>query len=185
MDKVFLQEVEATIVMFDLRKFNELSATLIPIELATNLTRFYEHVESVVSGSEGRIVKWMGDSVLCAWLGSEDDEHKRHALEVLKEALQKRDAFVKDCEAAGLESLDYSVAIASGPVLVGQIGTTQEKSFDVLGQAVNVADKLTAAASSRKLDHLIAESAIVDGVETTEVDPIDLGGQTHKLYTLK
>ena len=86
MDSVFLQEVQATILTFDLRDFTRMVSTLAPVELGINLSRFYEHVESFVAKKRGRVVKWMGDAVLCAWLFSENTDHGAAGIAALETA---------------------------------------------------------------------------------------------------
>lgn len=185
---MFLQEAEATVVMFDLKGFSRLAASLSPVELGVALSRYYEHVESLVVAHQGRIVKFMGDAVFCVWLSSEVDDHRRKAVASLWEAHRKRGAWVHQGVSDGQPVLDYTVAAATGPVLVGHIGTERLKFFDVLGEPVSTAQKLTTVAASRGVDHIMTSETLDSPggrLAGIEVEGIELGGKQLRLYRLE
>jgi class 3 adenylate cyclase len=183
MDAVFLHETEATIVLFDLQNFSKLAATLAPLELGLALGRYYAHAEACIEGAGGRLVKFAGDSVVGAWLANEVPMPRVQAINAVVAAKRERPAFLARCRAEGMPELEHSVAAAAGPVLAGQIGTDRHKSFDVLGEPVNVAFKLAATAQARGVDHLLAV-AVADH-DAVEVEGIELGGKLLRLYRLK
>lgn len=186
MGAVFLQEVEATVAMFDLRGFSRLAAKNLPVELGGVLGAFYEQVESSVLALEGRVVKFMADRVLAAWTATEAPDHRHRALRCALASRASRPAWLENNAKIGLPTLDYSLAIASGSVLVGQIGTERLRCFDVLGEPVNVADKLTPVATTRGLEHIIAKSALenLSGPAAVELEGIEIGGKTLRLFRL-
>ena len=63
MGTMFLQEVDATVVLADVRDFAPLAAQLGPVELGIALSRFYDHFGEIVERHHGRIVKFIGDSL--------------------------------------------------------------------------------------------------------------------------
>jgi len=184
---MFLQEAEATIVVFDLRGFSQLAARLGPVDLGAALGRYYEHVEQCAVAHDGRIVKFIGDAVLCVWLSSEHDDFRRKAVAAVWESNKKRSAWVQKGVTDGLPLLDYSVAAATGPVLVGQIGTKKHTAFDVLGEPVNIAFKLCGAAATRGVDHLVTAESLespAGRLQAVEVEGIELGGRQLRLFRL-
>lgn len=184
---LFLQETEATVVIFDLRGFADLAGRLSPVELGAALGRFYEHTESIVLGSGGRVIKFMGDIVMAAWLATGAEDHRREALDALRAAHAERPRWIQEGLDQGQPLLDYSVAAASGPVLVGHIGTERMRTFDVLGEPVSVARKLTLVATTRGLDHLVTAEALASKagrIPAVEVEGIELGGKLIRLFRL-
>src|SRR5258708_38689904 len=124
-EAVFLHETEAAIVLFDLRGFTRLAATLAPLDLGLALGRFYAHAEHCIEGAGGRLVKFAGDAVVGAWLANETPWPKAQALNAVVTANQKRASFLAPCRAEGVPELAHSVAAAAGTVLAGQIGTAR------------------------------------------------------------
>ena len=187
MGAVFLQVTEGTVVLFDLRGFQTLAGRLGPIDLGAALSRFYDHAEACTLAAHGRVVKFMGDLVLCAWLSSEVEDHRRQAVAAVREASERRSRWIQEGIDAGLPLLDYSVAAASGPLLVGHIGTDRMRSFDVLGEPESTAHKLTLVATSRSLGHLLTADVLASPsgrIPAVEVEGIELGDRHVRLFRL-
>jgi adenylate cyclase len=185
MGAVFLHETEAAVVLFDLRGFTRLAAQLAPLDLGLALARYYSHAEKCIESNGGRLVKFAGDAVLGAWLANETSRPASKAVGAVAAAMRQRPYFLAGCRADGMPELDYAVAVAFGSVLAGQIGTERHKTFDVLGEPVNVAFKLAVVAQTRNVDHLIAVA--VPDFKLVEVEGIELGGpggKMHRLYRL-
>jgi class 3 adenylate cyclase len=180
MSGVFLQETEATICVFDLRSFSRLAVTLAPLDLGLALGHYYGHTEDCVLRHHGRIVKFAGDLVLAAWLDNEVGEHQSKALAAIGDVLAHKSEWLARNQSQGLPVLDYSLAAATGPVLAGHIGTDRFRAFDVLGEPVGVASKLTVVATMRQIDHLVAFPA-PGGVE---VEAMEIGGKLVRLFRL-
>jgi adenylate cyclase len=177
LEAVFLHETQAAVLVFDLRGFSRLCAELSPLDLGLALGKFYLHVEQIVEKHGGRVVKLMGDAVLTAWLANETGFPRPAAMAAVQEDQRSKRAWL-----AAHPELDYGLAGASGPVLAGQIGTAHHSSFDVLGDPVNTAFKLTSVASARGVDHLMAMA--VQGFEAVEVEGVELGGRRLRLFRL-
>lgn len=154
MGTMFLQEVDATVLLVDVRDFSPLAAQLGPVELGLALSRFYEHVGALVERQHGRIVKFIGDGVLAVFIGGQD--HRKRALAATSDLLRARQPFLDENVGLKLPVLDYSIGAASGHVLAGELGTDKLRFYDVLGQAVNLAFRLTAVATRRNVTNLIA-----------------------------
>jgi adenylate cyclase len=183
MDAVFLHETEAAVVVFDLRGYSRLSANLPPLEIGLALGRYYRHVESCVDAWGGRLVKLVGDAVLAAWLANETAWPRTAAIAAVAESRKRKPGWLEKNAREGLPVLDYTAAMAVGPVLAGQLGTDRFKHFDVLGDPVNVAFKLTSVASAREVDHLL--STTVQDYPAIETEGVELGGKQLRLFRLK
>jgi adenylate cyclase len=181
-NEVFLHETDAAVVVFDLRGFSKLCADLAPLELGLALGRFYRHAESCVDAWGGRVVKLIGDAVLAAWLANETAWPVKNAIAAVSESQKRKPAWLDKTRAEGLPVLDYGVTGASGAVLAGQLGTDRHRSFDVIGEPVNVAFKLLPFATARQVDHLLAMTA--PDHPAVEVEGIELGGKRMRLYRL-
>jgi adenylate cyclase len=188
MGTMFLQEVEATVVLADLRDFSPLAAQLGPVDLGLALSRFYEHIGDVIERHHGRIVKFIGDGVLAVFVRGAGD-HRLRALNAVAEAVRNRQKFLDENEQLKLPVLDYSLGAASGTVLAGEMGTAKLRFYDVLGHPVNLAFRLTALASRRQMSNLIAADTF-EGADkesrpaAVETDMVEIGVDKLRLFKL-
>ena len=181
---VFLEQVDAVVVAFDLRGFSSLAAHRSPVELGALLTRFYEHVEDIVEKTKGQIVRWQADIVLAAWLSSPRlTDYRAKALEAVRAAIDTQVPWADAGVADGMPALIYSVAAAAGTVLAGQLGTAKRRQFDVLGEPASVAARLAVVATQREVSHLVTADCCA-GLPgpAVEAEPIELGGKGYRLY---
>jgi adenylate cyclase len=80
----------------------------------------------------------------------------------------------------GLPEVGLRVGIATGPMLVGNIGSEAMKSYTVLGGAVNLAARLERANKHYGTSILISEATatmIADAVELREIDVVIAAGK--------
>ena len=189
MGTMFLQEVEATVVLADVRDFSPLAAQLGPVDLGVALSRFYEHVGDIVERHHGRIVKFIGDGVLSVFIKGSAD-HRLRALQAVNEATATRQAFLDENAKLKLPVLDYALGAASGPILAGEMGTAKLRFYDVLGQPVNQAFRLTSLATRRGVANLIAadtyEAADKEHrPKAVETDMIEMGTDKLRLFKIE
>jgi adenylate cyclase len=189
--KLFLQEIQATVVVAHLRDFAPLSRQLGPVELGLALSRFYEHVGAIVEGEHGRLVKFTGDGVLSVFVGGGSIDHAGRALAAVRESLTSRQAYLDDNAAGGLPILDYVFGAASGNLLAGELGTEKLRSYDVLGQPVNQAFRIAALANRRGVPSLV-DAATYEGVRdpasrpaAIETDAVEMDGDKLRLFKLE
>src|SRR5262249_31737774 len=128
---LFLQEIQASVVVHDLRGFSALTVQLGPVELGLVLSRYYEHVAAAIEPQGGRIVKFVGDAVISVFGGARDLDHRGAALESVRATLKLREGWLAENASRKLPLLDYSIAVASGDVLAGDVGTSKLRFYDV------------------------------------------------------
>ena len=163
MDTLFLQEIEATILLVDMRGFRALTETLSPVELGIVLPRFYEHIEASVLDAKGRLVKFTGDGVLAAFVGGPGVDHASRAVQAVNAIVGSRPTFVQSLKDAKLPIIDYITTASAGRVAAGDLGTARLHAFDVLGRPVNRAFQLVSVADERGLAYVL-DKTVVDHI---------------------
>ena len=184
--KLILQETEATILVTDMIGFRALAEKLGPFELGLALSRYYDHIGSLVERNGGQIVKFFGDGVLATFTGA---NHRDRGLAAIAELASTRDGWVADNAKVDLPHMDYSAGLSSGPVLAGEMGTDRIHFWDVIGTPVNKAFQLCTLAAGRDLHHLIEAGAIEGPASPTrpnvvEVEAAELAGKRHRLFRI-
>ena len=186
-DKIFLQEISASVAYFDVRGFTSMVAQLSPVDLAVALGRYYEHVEKSVIDNDGRVVKLMYDHVLALFPSVSSKDHAGNGLAALKQLRDRNSAWLADNEKMGLPIMEFSGGLASGTLLFGELGTPRQRAHDLLGQPVALAIRLARLATERGTPHLISASTIAAARQphsAIEVDGAELGGQRLRIYRL-
>ena len=186
-DKIFLQEMAATVAFFDMRRFSQIVAQLGPVDLGVALRRYYEHVEESVLRHDGRIIKFMSDGVLGLFPSVSAKDHAGNGLAALKELRESNDAWLAENDTFGLPVMEFSAGAASGGVLFGELGTARQRAHDVLGQPVILAIRLARLATERCTPHLVSANTIQIARQvqpSIEVDGAELGGQKLRIYRL-
>jgi adenylate cyclase len=188
MATLFLQQVEATVVVHDLRNFSALAVQLGPVDLGLALSRYYEHVAQAVEPHGGRLVKFVGDAVMSVFVGPTDIDHRGNALAAIKSTLDAREAWLADNAKRDMPVLDYSIGVSSGEVLAGDVGTSKLRNYDVLGEPVNIAFRLVGVATDRHLSHVVTADAYEHAKTRPpgiEIEAIELGGKRVRLFRLE
>jgi adenylate cyclase len=107
----------------------------------------------------GTLDKFIGDAVM-AFFGAPlpQDDHAERAVRSALELLTVLDRWNADREAAGDDRVEVRIAVNSGPVVVGDIGSATRVDYTVLGNTVNV--------TSRLEEHVAKPGTIVLGEST-------------------
>jgi adenylate cyclase len=182
---IFLQEMPATVVFFDVRRWSLISSQLGPLDLGVALGRFYRHVEQHVLDNKGRVVKFISDAALALFPSTGDVDHAGHALQLLRALAAATPAWLDENLQMGQPNMEYSVGVATGNVLFGELGTERQRAFDVLGRPVNLAIKLARLATVRATPHLVAEACLrtTEGdVPSIELEGAEVGDQPLRLF---
>lgn len=135
--------VEVTALFADLRGFTGFSERSTPQEIVVMLNRYFEHATAAILHEGGTVVQFVGDALMALFNAParQDDHPVRAARAAL--AMQ---AAVEETAASSPGWPRFRVGINTGPALVGNIGSTALRSFNAMGDAVNVAARLESVA---------------------------------------
>jgi class 3 adenylate cyclase len=147
-DETALQQrrVQRTVLFMDIRGFTKWSESKSPEAVVTMLNQFYGHAEEIISTGGGMKPHFIGDEVM-TWF-----EASQKALET---AVSLQQIINKQLEPVGLS---VGIGIHQGEVVEGLLGSSTTKQYDIIGDAVNTASRLMAAAASKQL--LVSETVM-------------------------
>jgi adenylate cyclase len=156
-----------------------LAEKLPPEEVVGMLNRFFDAVVDTVGRHGGWVNKFEGDGALCLFGAPAD--HPGHATGSLRAARALR------AEIAALQrsfpALDAAIAVTTGEVVAGNIGTESRFEYSVIGDSVNQAARLTVEAKSRPSRVVVGQSSILaadkdEAKHWREVGEVVLRGRT-------
>lgn len=136
-----VEEREVTIVFADICGFTEVLGRLPGPKVVGLINEFYRRMTRVIFSFGGTVDKFIGDRVMALFgapYGRPDD-----ATRAIKAALAMRTEFQELLQSQPKEAqCDIRIAIHTGKVLAGTIGSDARMEYTALGQAVNVAAHL-------------------------------------------
>jgi class 3 adenylate cyclase len=132
-----------SIVMSDLRGFSGLSERLGPERMIGLLNRYLGAMTRVILAHRGTINEFIGDAIL-ALFGApfERPDDAERAVRCAWAMQQAMAGFNKESRAQGLPALTMGIAIHSGRVVAGNIGSQDHMKYGVVGPAVNLAGRI-------------------------------------------
>jgi adenylate cyclase len=161
-----------TVLFTDLMGFTRLtqerSATG-EIELhVRQLNRYLGEMVEVVTDHGGTIDKFIGDAVMVVFGSPISRGTEAEAIAAVRCAIAMRRALGRlneEWAAAGLSPFENGIGLASGEVIVGQIGSPRRMEFTVIGDKVNLASRLEGLTRTAGVPLLFdaATAALVSG----------------------
>ncbi|HYT81687.1 MAG TPA: adenylate/guanylate cyclase domain-containing protein [Actinomycetota bacterium] len=164
------EEVEVTVLFSDIRGFSTLAEQLSAREVAGILARHLSAMAGVVLEYGGTIDKFAGDGVM-AIFGAPDPvpDHAALALRCAL-AMQARQRQLNwETWTEGLPQLGIGIGVNTGTVIAGTVGGAGRLEYTVLGDAVNLAQRLQAEA---RANEILATAATVKAAPGLPAEPI-------------
>jgi adenylate cyclase len=133
------EEVEVTVMFIDIRDFTSFAERLSAPEVVATLNRLFERIVPIIHAHGGHVDKYVGDGLL-AVLGA-PRRLEDHADQALAAALE----IAAGVDEEFADELRIGIGLNSGLVVAGNVGGAGRLEFSVIGDAVNVADRVEAA----------------------------------------
>ncbi len=175
-----------TVLFTDMSGFTGLSEALSPDLLVRLLNEYFTEMSDPIIQREGVIDKYIGDAIMAYWGPPfTDPAHQSEwACAAALDQLDRLEGFrkaVPDIIGVKLqaEPIDIHSGIASGPALVGTVGSHQHRNYTVMGDTVNLAARLEGACKAYKVRILVDEATKTDckDVLFREVDFLRVKGR--------
>lgn len=132
-----------TILFSDIVGFTRLSESLHPEQVVQVMNQYFNRMVPCIEQNAGSVDKFMGDAIMAVW-GIPFDKGDS-AQKAAQAALSMQNALIgfNSLQAqAGGPQLGMGIGINTGMVVAGNIGADNRVEYTVLGDAVNVAQRL-------------------------------------------
>lgn len=134
---------QVSILMSDIRDFTKLSESLPPEQVVSILNRYFTEMVAVISSYGGTVDKFIGDAILAVfgWPATRPD-HSRLAVAAALAMQMRLKALNEVLAKEGKSPLRTGIAITSGIVVAGNIGSQEKMQYTVIGDTVNLASRM-------------------------------------------
>jgi adenylate cyclase len=132
-----------TILMSDLRGFTSVSERLGPEQVVRLLNTYLGAMARLILKHNGTIDEFIGDAVLAIFGApiTRDDDARRALACGIEMQLAMADVNRQNQE-EGLPTVEMGIAIHTGPVVVGNIGSQERTKYGVVGPTVNLTGRI-------------------------------------------
>ncbi|GEM_PF-1872723 len=132
-----------TVLFADISRFTSISETMSSKQITEFLNIFLSTAHECIQKNHGILDKYIGDCVMAYWI--DNDGNGSGVREACQTALDLRDRLHELSDEIFTKfgnELDFSAGINYGEVVFGAIGSSDRKDFTIIGDAVNVAQRL-------------------------------------------
>jgi len=174
-----------TIFFSDIRDFTTISEGLDPLRLAENLALYLSAVTSRIMHRHGTVDKYIGDAVMAFWGAPQPvEQHAEQACWAALEALED----LRKLSAEQPEFPDFytRIGIHTAEVVVGNFGSDDRFDYTIMGDGVNLANRLEGVNKAFGTQILLSEETyelVKDRFETRRIGLIAVKGRTQPCTT--
>lgn len=134
---------EITVMFSDLRGFTALAERRTPAEMVTLLNAYLGRMSEVIERHGGTVLEFIGDGIMTVFgapvAGSDDVER---AVACAADMQVELEQFNLSHATEGQSPLTMGIGLATGPVIVGNIGSATRVKYGVVGDDVNLAARI-------------------------------------------
>ena len=179
----------------DVANFSSISEQLTSVQLASLLNEYLSAMTLILKNHGGVLDKYIGDAIVGIFgapldIGEHYLKASRASLEMIQKLQELREHWTKNnLYTKDAQVMDIRIGINTGLAKVGFMGTDAMGSYTMMGDTVNLAARLEAAAKDYGVNILISESVkkeIESEMFTRELDRVRVKGKSEpvKLYEL-
>ncbi|MBM3143315.1 MAG: adenylate/guanylate cyclase domain-containing protein [Chloroflexi bacterium] len=144
------EQQEITVMFADIRGFTVIADRVKPEELVKVLNIYLSAVIEAVLKYDGMINKFGGDSIMAVW--NVPTECQGHALLATKAAVDTQHAVNQlHKKETSMPQMDFGIGVNTGKAVAGNMGSEDRLEYTVIGEAVNLASRITSATPGGKV----------------------------------
>lgn len=177
-----------TILLSDIRGCSEISGNHPPPQVVALLNRYFNCMGEIINHYGGHIDKLMGDSILALFgMPEPKPDDVSNAIACTVEMQIAMTGLNESSEAMGLPALFMGIALNTGTVVAGDLGSKYYNEYTVIGDEVNLASRIEAHCLRGQI--LISENTFnlaQQFIEVGEPNTVEMKGarKALKLYEL-
>jgi adenylate cyclase len=178
-DAASQRELEVTVLFSDIRGFSTIAERLTARDIAGIVGRHLGAMAEVISEHGGTIDKFQGDAVMAVFGAPEPVAD--HAERALRCALAMQDR-QRQLNAMGwgtdaVDGLHVGIGLNTGVVMAGAVGGGGRLEYTVIGDAVNVAQRLQSEAGGGEVVAAASTVAAAPGIAAEPIGPRQVKGR--------
>ena len=179
------KEQNIAVMFTDVSNFTNLSEGLEPKQVLELLSEYQTKMVAAVFQNGGSVDKFIGDSVM-ATFGTpvSRGNDAQNALNCIRQMQISMREWEKERSDKGMPVIKHRIGVHYGSCFVGNVGSEDRVEFTVIGDTVNVANRICEACKDIKSDVLISDEVklrLSENLPTEEVKNFEVRGRNKKI----
>ncbi len=172
---------DLTVFFSDIRGFTSMSEKLAPEELVELLNQYLGAMTDIIFEYDGMLDKYIGDAVMAVWGAPlAQPDHARRACLATIAMTRKLDELNRGWQQRGWPRLDIGCGLNTGPMVFGNMGSSQHLALTVMGDNVNLGSRLEGTNKMYGTRIIASESTVQaagDVIVARELDLVRVKGR--------
>lgn len=144
-------QLEVSILFCDIRGYTTIAEGMEPDRIVTLLNRYFTRMAEAIEESGGTVNKFIGDAILAVFGAPQPlPDHRDRALRGALAMYAALSEFNREQREDGQPEFGIGIGVHSGLVLAGNIGTATKIEYTVIGDPVNVAQRIEELTSEKR-----------------------------------
>ncbi len=141
-----------TVLYADIRESTQMTMETEPEILVAFMNDYLHTMNQIVLEYDGTLDKFVGDEVM-ALFGAPipQEDHALRALKVAQDMLVAHAEIIERWRKRGVNARPIGIGIATGELIVGEMGSTQRTDYTVMGHAANLGARICSIAPAGKI----------------------------------
>ncbi len=169
---------EVSLLMSDLRGFTAITSEMTPEQVIIFLNRYLARMIEILTDHQAIIDEIMGDGIL-AFFGAPEpmEDHPARAVACALAMQAAMEEINAENAREGFPHLEMGVAVSTGTVVVGNIGSEKRTKYSVVGSPVNFTSRMEAfATGGQVLISTATLNRVKNQVELGEIIEVQMKG---------
>jgi len=152
-------EIEATVIVTDIRGYTTLSETKTPLQILSMLNEYHTETVAIYHRYDGRVLNYQGDAQIVLF-GLPEQNLKDPAGNAVQAALETARIVEQLRERWGITdkaNFDVGAGVCTGPVAVGDLGSESGSEYTVIGETVRKCHKVQSQSTALNSNVLLDE----------------------------
>jgi class 3 adenylate cyclase/ActR/RegA family two-component response regulator len=138
-----VEELDVTVLMSDVRGYSAIAEKSDPSRLARQVNTHRAEMNHAVLAAGGTVMQFVGDAVMAVFGAPvAQDDHADRAVGAALAMIERQAAVDERWAGEGLPAFGLGIGVSTGPVAAALLGSEERLEYTVVGDTVNLAQRL-------------------------------------------
>jgi adenylate cyclase len=175
-----VEELDVTVLMSDVRGYSAIAEKSDPSRLARQVNTHRAEMNHAVLDAGGTVMQFVGDAVMAVFgAPMPQDDHADRAVGAAVAMIERQAAVNEHWAREGLPAFGLGIGVSTGPVAAALLGSEERLEYTVVGDTVNLAQRLQdqARPAGRIVLSDATYAALRGPIDAKRLDPLKVKGR--------